>query len=207
MTARRHLTPWRLLAGLACLAAVFLLLKPYQPLAAAVFLALAGGLAVLDPKAGLYLTFLACPLFLGETHDPFIPLVELLAGLTVLSWLARLAWERRWPRLPRRGWLLLLAALLAVNLPIDLKELLFSLRFLDLSQSLFLLAEGRKFHDLYPLRCWLLNLGGLLFLACCLDLLRREDLRPLGTALLAEAGALGLVSLLLWWNVLPTTGW
>ncbi|MCG8375126.1 MAG: O-antigen ligase family protein, partial [Chlorobiales bacterium] len=65
---------------------------------------------------------------------------------------------------------------------------------------------GRKFHDLYALRSLFTGLGGLLFLACCLDLLRPKDLKPLGLGLALIAALLGLASLLWWYGLLPTSG-
>jgi len=163
-------------------------------------------LAGLHPRNGLFLTILAVPFFLGEPQDPFIPLIELMAGLTILSWLAHLLHARRRPRLVHGGWLLVLAGLILVSLPLNTRELVYTLKTLEPFQILFLLAEGRKFHDLYALRSLVLSLGGLLFLACCLDLLRPKDLKPLGLALALTATLLGLVSLLWWYGLLPTSG-
>lgn len=194
------------LALAAGMAAFLLLWRPYQPLAALLILALGAVAAGFHPRNGLFLTLLAGPFFLGEPQDPFIIVVEGLAGLTLLSWLVRLIAARRRPRIPHLGWILLAGGLILFNPPLNLKEIWTSLQILDWSQVLFLLAEGRKFHDLFALRSVLLHLGGLMFLACCLDLLEPEDLKPLGLGLAAATVVLGIAGLLLFWGVLPRSG-
>ena len=197
------------LLALGCvigLALVLLALRPYQPLAAGAAAGLGLVLAAIKPRYGLFFTLFSAPFFLGEPQDPFVILVEVLAGVTLVSWLIRLVVEKRRPRIPYLGWLVLAGGLILFNPALNLKELWTSLQVLDLSQVLFLLAEGRKFHDLFTLRSLILHLGGLLFLACCLDLLEPEDLTPLGLGLAGITACLGVVSLLLYWRVLPTSG-
>ena len=197
------------LLALGCaagLALALLILRPYQPLAAGAVAGLGILLAALKPRYGLFFTLFSAPFFLGEPQDPFIILVELLAGATLASWLIRLVLEKRRPRAPYLGWLLLAGGLILFNPALNLKELWTSLRILDSSQIIFLLAEGRKFHDLFTLRSLILHLGGLAFLACCLDLLEPEDLTPLGLGLAGITSCLGIVSLLLYWQVLPSSG-
>ncbi len=194
------------LALAAGLALALLVWRPYQPLAAAIILGLGGLAAGFNPRNGLFLTLLAGPFFLGEPQDPFVIIMEGLAGMTLVSWLVRLALTRRRPRIAHLGWLVLAFALILLNPPLNLKELWTSLEFLDSSQILFLLAEGRKFHDLFALRSLVLHLGGLMFLACCLDLLEPEDLKPLGLGLAGITACLGIFSLLLFWDVVPRSG-
>jgi len=191
------LGPWQVLIILGSLAGLLALQRPDELRAAAIVLSFGLFLAALHPRNGLFFTLLACPFFLGEPQDPFIFLLEGLAGLTLLSWLVRLVLERRLPRPPQRGLLWLLAGLFLVSLPLNLKELLASLSYLDGRQVAFLLLEGHKFHDLYALRSLALNLGGLLFLACCLDQLKPDDLKPLGLSLLCLGLALALLGLIL----------
>ncbi|MBW1712171.1 MAG: O-antigen ligase family protein [Deltaproteobacteria bacterium] len=200
------LSPWQTLAVVAGLAGLLALTRPYQPTAAA--LVLAAGLILIGahPRNGLFLTIFGAPFFLGEAQDPFIFIIEALAGLTVLSWLVHLALARRWPQLPAQGWLWLLLGLILFNPGVNLKETAASLSFLETSQILFLIAEGRKYHDLFALRSMILHLGGVLFLASCLDLLRPRDLKPLGLGLALIASVLGLVSLGWWLGLWPTSG-
>ena len=173
--------------ALAATAGVTAALTPDQILAARAVLAVWACLALAHPRNGLYAVLLSAPFFLGEPQQPFMFLLEGLVGLTLASWLVRrLAIRIRGGRnnpIPFSGWLWLLAGLVLANPPLNLKELWYTLTFLDPAQIVHLLVEGRKFHDLYALRCLILNLGGLLFLTCCLDQLRRRDLKPLGIAL------------------------
>ena len=205
----RYLIRGRVGAALVLVAAtagLLLIWRPYQPLAAALILALGAVAAGLSPRNGLFVTLLAGPFFLGEPQDPFVFIVEGLAGLTLLSWLGHLIAARRRPRIPYLGWLLLAGGLILFNPPLNLKELWASLKLLDLSQILFLLGEGRKFHDLFALRSLLLHLGGLAFLACCLDLLEPGDLKPLGLGMAGITAALAVAGLLLFWGVIPQSG-
>lgn len=204
---RQGLSPYQVLGLILATGLVFLVWRPYQPVAAVLVILAGFGLILPNPRTGLFLTLLACPLFLGEPQDPFIILLPGLAGSTIFSWLIHLIAARRKPNIPSGGWLLFLAGLFIFNPPINLKELISALDFLGWDQILFMLVEGRKFHDLYALRSIFLNLGGLLFLACCLDLLRTRDLKPLGLALTGLTCLLGLVSLALWWELLPRSGW
>ncbi len=194
------------LASTTGAALLLLIFRPYQPLAVVLVLALGALLAAANPKNGLFLTLFGAPFFLGEPQDPFIFLIEALAAITLLSWLIHLAVSRRRPRIPHLGWLLLLGGLILFNPPLNLKEIVTGLKMLDLSQILFLLGEGRKFHDLFALRSLILHLGGLMFLACCLDLLEPEDLKPLGLGLAGITAVLGLAGLLLFWKILPDSG-
>ncbi|MBW2618060.1 MAG: O-antigen ligase family protein [Deltaproteobacteria bacterium] len=195
--------PWIILAILGALIGLVAAFQPSQGLAAIIILSLGALLAGLHPRNGLYLTILVCPFFLGEPQDPFFYLLEGLGGVTILSWLIHrfLASAKR--EIPHR-WLLYLAAfLIVVNPPLNLKEIWFALRSLDDFQIFYLLVEGRKHHDLFALRSLILHLGGLLFLAACLDELRPRDIKFLGLGLLLVSLGVCLFGLLTWLGWLP----
>ena len=195
--------PWIILAVLGALVVLAAAFQPSQGLAAIIVLGAGGLLAGLHPRNGLYLTILVCPFFLGEPQDPFFYLLEGLGALTILSWLIRRFLAREKREIPHR-WLLYLAALLiVVNPPLNLKEIWFALRSLDDFQIFYLLVEGRKHHDLFALRSLILHLGGLLFLAACLDELRPRDIKRLGLGLGLVSLGICLFGLLAWLGWLP----
>jgi len=200
------LSPLQVLAVLGALAGLLALLTPPQHVAANIFLFFGAFLAAIHPRNGLFFTLLCAPLFLGEPQDPFNYVLAGLAGLTIIAWLIHLGLVRRRPRIPLLGWILFLAALILADLPLNLKEMFATLDFLGGRQVIHLLVEGRKYHDLFALRSLVFHLGGLAFLACCLDLFRAKDLKPLGLCLGLVSLLLTLVSLAWWLKLLPQGG-
>ncbi len=202
----KNLTPWHVLIIIAVGAWLLAAFQPDMIWAARGVLVAGALLAAFNPRNGLFLTLLACPFLLGEPQDPFLYLIDGLAAITILAWLAHLVAARRRPDIPYLWLILLLAGLIVVNVPVNLKELMTALDLLDGGQIWRLLVEGRKFHDLFALRSVAFHLGGLAFLACCLDLLRPHDLKPLGLSLLIISLVLTVFSLAWWLGWLERNG-